>query len=271
MKLRITHKTLYSYDAPVNYGLQQIRLTPQSDPHQTVNSWSLSIEGGAEELSYQDQYGNACTLVQVTEGAREVVLTVAGEVETHSSNGIYGQIYGIAPLWHFLQDTPATEAGKGIAGLSRMISGSGDTLGEIHALSHAILKAVPYTHGVTNVDSTAEQALAAGGGVCQDHAQILIAALRHAGVPARYVSGYLLLDDRVDQDASHAWAEAHLDGLGWVAFDVSNGISPDERYVRLAAGRCARDAAPISGMRMGPSAETLEVSLEVQQQSQSSP
>ena len=79
------------------------------------------------------------------------------------------------------------------------------------------------------------------------------------------MSGYLLMTDRVDQDASHAWAEAHVDGLGWVGFDVSNGISPDEKYVRIAIGRDARDAAPVSGLRMGVAAESMIVSLQVQQ------
>ena len=73
------------------------------------------------------------------------------------------------------------------------------------------------------------------------------------------------MNDRVEQDATHAWAEAHIDGLGWVGFDVSNGVSPDERYVRLAVGRDARDAAPISGLRVGNADETLIVSLQVQQ------
>ena len=84
-------------------------------------------------------------------------------------------------------------------------------------------------------------------------------------MPARYVSGYLMMDDRVDQDATHAWAEAHVEGLGWVGFDVSNGISPDERYVRIATGRDARDASPTEGLRVGDAAEHMIVSLQVQQ------
>ena len=93
----------------------------------------------------------------------------------------------------------------------------------------------------------------------------IIAAVRKAGLPARYVSGYLYMPDRVDQDASHAWAEAHIEGLGWVGFDVSNGVSPDEKYLRIATGRDARDAAPISGLRMGSGSETMIVSLQIQQ------
>ena len=114
-------------------------------------------------------------------------------------------------------------------------------------------------------ESTAEDALAAGRGVCQDHAHVFVAAARHLGHPARYVSGYLMLDDRVEQDASHAWAEVWIEGLGWVGFDVSNGISPDERYVGVARGLDYRDAAPISGVRFGSGEEELHVSVQVQQ------
>jgi transglutaminase-like putative cysteine protease len=74
-----------------------------------------------------------------------------------------------------------------------------------------------------------------------------------------------MMNDRVEQDAGHGWAEAHLEGLGWVGFDVSNGISPDARYIRLAAGLDYRDAAPMSGLRRGDAGERLDVSLQVQQ------
>jgi transglutaminase-like putative cysteine protease len=102
--------------------------------------------------------------------------------------------------------------------------------------------------------------------VCQDHAQIFVAAARALGFPARYVSGYLMMDDRVHQDASHAWAEAHVENIGWVAFDVSNGISADPRYVRVATGLDYQEAAPISGLRYGSGGESLRVDLQVQQQ-----
>jgi transglutaminase-like putative cysteine protease len=85
------------------------------------------------------------------------------------------------------------------------------------------------------------------------------------GIPARYVSGYLMMDDRIDQDATHAWAEAYVDGIGWIGFDVSNGICPDERYVRVATGLDYTEAAPVSGMRLGDSQERMVVSLQVQQ------
>lgn len=265
MRLKISHTTRYAYDAPVRYGLQQVRLAPQTDHHQTVSEWSINVEGGTQELTCLDQYQNHCILIQAETGATEVKITASGEVETHSSDGIYGKAYTAAPLWHFRQSTDRTHAGPKVLALSKSVTNGAGDLSELHSLSEKILQIVPYRHDVTNVTTTAEEALEAGGGVCQDHAQIFIAALRCAGIPVRYVSGYLMLDDRIDQDATHAWAEAHIEGLGWVAFDVSNGISPDERYVRLAVGRDSTDAAPVSGMRLGDTQETMKVSLQVQQ------
>ena len=265
MKLKISHTTRYSYDAPVFYGLQQVRLTPASTRQQTVLNWNVEISGGKKELSFQDQYQNETLLVQANAGTTEVSVRVSGEVETHSSDGILGKVYGNAPLWHFAQSTPRTTAGTGIRKLVRSVRSGGNALDDLHELSKAILATVPYGQAETFADTTAEQALTAGGGVCQDHAQIFVAAARTAGIPARYVSGYLMMNDQVDQDASHAWAEAHVDGLGWVGFDVSNGISPDERYVRIATGLDSRDAAPITGVRLGAAAESMIVSLQIQQ------
>ena len=119
--------------------------------------------------------------------------------------------------------------------LIRQIEGDSD-LDRLHDLSRLIGETVTYEVGASETEWGAEEVLEAGKGVCQDHAHVFIAAARAMGVPARYVSGYLMMDDRVAQEAMHAWAEAHVPGLGWVGFDVSNAISPDIRYVRVATG-----------------------------------
>ncbi len=121
----------------------------------------------------------------------------------------------------------------------------------LHALSKQIADQVDYRIGETQVHTTAEESAAQGSGVCQDHAHIFIGAARAHDIPARYVSGYLMMNDRIDQEATHAWAEAHIDGLGWVGFDISNRISPDPRYIRVATGRDYRDAAPVTGISFG--------------------
>lgn len=265
MKLKITHTTSYHYDAAVGYALQQIRLTPVTNTVQTVNHWQVDIEGGEAELTFLDQHNNHTTLVQANRDEREVRFTAHGEVETHDSSGVFGKTYGLAPLWYFQKTTSRTEADKEISKLAKIVAKSENELSGLHMLSAEILAAVPYGNAPTYSDTTAAQALQAGGGVCQDHAQIFIAAVRAAGFPARYVSGYLMMENRVDQDASHAWAEVHVEGLGWVGFDVSNGYSPDERYVRLATGLDSSEASPISGMRMGSSNESMIVSLQIQQ------
>ncbi|MDZ7709609.1 MAG: transglutaminase family protein [Roseovarius sp.] len=123
--------------------------------------------------------------------------------------------------------------------------------------------AVPYETGVSEPTWSAEETLAAGRGVCQDHAHVFIACARHMGLAARYVSGYLLIDGQVDQTAMHAWAEAYINELGWVGFDVSNAISPDARYVRVATGLDYSDASPVTGTRVGGQAETLDVGITV--------
>jgi transglutaminase-like putative cysteine protease len=133
----------------------------------------------------------------------------------------------------------------------------------------AIRDRVDYRVGATSAATTASEALTAGEGVCQDHAHIFIAACRAADVPARYVTGYLLMSDAAPEthDAHHAWAEAWVEGLGWIGFDVANRICPTDHYVRMATALDAYYAAPVRGTRRGGEAERLEVAVLVQQAS----
>jgi transglutaminase-like putative cysteine protease len=157
-----------------------------------------------------------------------------------------------------------TIPGDGIRELAAAV-GKGTDIERLHRLMALIVERVAYTPGTTSVTTPAEEALALKTGVCQDHSHIFVAAARAMGFPARYVSGYLMMDAAIEQAASHAWAEAHVQGLGWVAFDAANGISPDERYVRVATGRDYRDASPVSGIRLGQAEEQLAVTVTVEQ------
>jgi len=265
MRLKIKHTTQYDYEDPVKYALQKVRLRPISSGLQELHSWTVTVDGGKVETAYEDHYGNHVDLISADPGVRKLILTAEGEATTHDASGVLGKAYGRAPLWHFQQPTEFTTPGARITGLAETVGQARTPLDGLHALSDMILKTVPYQADKTDVSTTAEEAIEIGQGVCQDHANIFVAAARVAGLPARYVSGYLFMPDRVDQDASHGWAEAHLEDLGWVGFDVSNGVSPDEKYLRIAIGRDANDATPISGLRMGTGAEALIVSLQVQQ------
>ena len=266
MRLKISHQTHYHYDAPVRYGLQQLRLTPKSRAGQIVISWQTVVDGGRIELAFDDQHNNRVELVSIAPDQHRVAIHSTGEVETTDLSGIVGEHGGHAPLWLFTRTTALTKAARNVRGLvAGLATDHTDDVARLHDLSHHIATAVAYESGQTHAATAAEDALAAGHGVCQDHAHIFISAARLLGYPARYVSGYLMLEDRVDQNATHAWAEAHITSLGWVGFDVSNGVSPDARYVRVATGLDYREAAPISGLRIGDGDEAMHVALQVQQ------
>ena len=265
MRLSISHLTKYEYDKPVHYALQQVRLTPKSEASQNVLTWNLSVEGGRKELEFSDQHQNLVTLISLHEEQSEISIHCKGEVETIAQGGIAGQQYGDTPLWYFKRSTALTKPGEQIRDVVESLTDHArDDLTRVHALSGLVMKALSYEKGRTNAQTTAEEALRAGYGVCQDHAHVFLSAARLLGFPARYVSGYLMMDNRVEQDASHAWAEAWVESLGWTGFDVSNGVSPDERYVRVATGLDYRDAAPVSGIRIGDAQESMTVTVHVQ-------
>ncbi|MCJ8519499.1 transglutaminase-like putative cysteine protease [Pseudorhizobium tarimense] len=273
MRLTITHSTQYLYDQPVSYVLQRLRLTPVDGPTQRVLNWSIQLEGAKVETGYADQYGNRVELTSVEGSAYTIRIVASGEVKTIDTSGVFGQHQGFCPLWLFLRETPQTKAGKLVREINSGLA-EDDGLARMHALMNAIHKQVAYVPGATDSETTAEQALEAGRGVCQDHAHIMISAARLLGNPARYVSGYLMMEGVAEQVATHAWAEVHLPGLGWIGFDAANNICPDERYVRIASGLSYRDAAPVSGLRIGSANEDLHVAVTVeptvsQQQSQS--
>ncbi|MEQ9124348.1 MAG: transglutaminase family protein [Alphaproteobacteria bacterium] len=264
MRLAIEHTTAYVYQTPLKSGLQELRLTPKTRAGQTVMRWNIAVEGGAIQARFDDHNNNQIVLISMDEGASEVRVLCEGEVETAENAGVVGRHGGFAPLWYFLRETPLTRPGPAIRKLVRSL-GDGDPgdIGRMHALLNAVAEAAEYRVGATAVGSSGEDALAAGAGVCQDHTHIFIAAARLMGHPARYVSGYLLTDAEMVGEASHAWAEAHVDGLGWVGFDASNGISPDQRYVRVATGLDYAEAAPTHGITVGGGEETLSVAVRV--------
>ncbi len=273
MRLSIRHTTNYTFSEPVVHALQRLRLTPKETQGQKILDWRMEYENAHPELEYEDQHFNTTTLIAIEPGINEVTVTCRGTVQTEDSAGVIGRHSGHMPLWSFLGQTPLTKPGPKLRALVRDLSANGGAdqdskLDYLHALSAKIRSEVAYRTGTTGVSTAAEEAVDAGEGVCQDHTHIFLSAARMADIPARYVSGYLMMNDRIDQDATHAWAEAHIDGLGWVGFDISNGISPDPRYVRVATGRDYRDAAPVTGISFGSSEQVLTVKVAVEQQHQ---
>lgn len=264
MRLTITHTTEYSYDQPVQYGLQRLRLTPRTRTGQTIVNWETIIEGAIKQTQYRDHFNNETELISIIPGSDRISVTSKGDIETQNLSGVIGVQKGFAPLWLFSRETELTANSENIAALAKLVQG-GDDVARLHHLMALIAERVTYTVGSTDTKTTADQALMAGHGVCQDHSHIFTAVARKLEYPTRYVSGFLMMDGQTHQAASHAWVEVFLDQLGWVGYDVSNGISPDERYVAVATGLDYRDAAPISGIRHGAASETLAVSVIVEQ------
>lgn len=265
MRLEIRHTTRYCYSAPVPYGVQQIRLSPKPTRAQTVLDWSITVEGAKKQVEFDDHHRNHVVMFSFEPGVTSLVIHSGGVVDMADTAGIVGPHEGLAPLWLFRRATVHTRAGRGCRELLRSVEGAGD-LERLHDLSARVRAAISYETGRSDIAWTAEDVVAAGHGVCQDHAHVFIACARAMGLPARYVSGYLRMDGQDEQGATHAWAEAHVDGLGWVGFDVSNAISPDRRYVRVATGLDYSEAAPVVGHRYGPAQEDMAVSLRVMQQ-----
>ena len=267
MRIRINHETRYSYDVGVPYALLQLRLSPQTSNGQNVITWEIALEGGQVELTFEDQHKNHVKLASVLPDHDELVISCIGEVETADTAGVFGKHDGFAALWYFKRATELTKPGPHIRQILREAKDDHENaVTMLHVLSEVIAGAVTYDTNNTHPATSCEEALERGHGVCQDHTHILVTAARLLDLPARYVSGYLLMDDRVEQDASHAWAEVYIENLGWVGFDVANGISPDERYVRIATGLDYKDAAPVFGMRYGDGEEDMSVNLQIQQQ-----
>ena len=266
MHLKVSHTTAYQYDKPVDYALQQLRIMPKDSTGQRVLNWATQVEGGQSQVSYTDQHRNHVELVSFDPEVQNVIVHCEGEVEVVLNDGVVGKHVGLAPLWLFKRQTELTKAGPKISKLAGQFKqDNGSDIAQFHSLSAAITDVVDYQIGQTGAMTSAEEAFCGGAGVCQDHAHIFISAARYLSYPARYVSGYLLMEDRIEQEAGHAWAEVYLQDLGWVGFDVSNGICPDERYIRVATGLDYFEAAPVSGMRYGKSNENMIVSLQVQQ------
>lgn len=264
MKLTIAHETHYRFEEPARHSIQYLRLTPRPDHAQLVRSWTVSTPGKLR--SWTDGFGNLAH-VSVQDGLHEeVAVLVRGEVETMDTTGVLPPHDGLPPLM-FLRETRYTRLDDGIrefvAPIAERTSDEGQ-VATLHNLMWAIRDRVAYQPGTTHVHGTAGEALAHGYGVCQDHAHLFIASCRVLGLPARYVSGYLFSEgDDGESVASHAWAEAYVEDLGWVSFDAANGVCATDAYVRLAVAMDYEGACPVRGIRRGGGLEEMTVRVQV--------
>jgi transglutaminase-like putative cysteine protease len=269
MQMHILHETRYRYERPVKYSVQSLHLTPRRDLSQRALTWCITSPG--RRLEQIDAYGNISHLLTVEEPHREISIVVRGVVETADTDA--RQDDGpLSPL-AYLAPTQLTSANDDLRSFAHSaLDRTSDPLARVQALADAVYGAVRYKSGSSEVQDSAAVAFKSGQGVCQDHAHVFIAAARAAGMPARYVSGYLYTGDsheEASQAASHAWVDVWLGAeIGWHSLDVTHKRPAVRTYCRLAVGRDYLDAAPVRGMRQGGGGEKMQASVLVAESAQ---
>lgn len=265
MRLSISHRTSYRFSRPLVDVVQMLRLTPLTCLNQTVLDWRIDVDCDARLREARDGYGNIIHALYVDQPVTTLSITAQGQVMTADRAGVVAGLPSDLPPAVFLRPTILTTPDEALATFASEIAGRvTPPLGRLHAVSAAILDRMTFDVDSSETSTTAASAFAAGRGVCQDFAHIFIAAARVGAIPARYVSGHLYRRDGSGaQPATHAWAEAWLEDLGWIAFDPTHGICADDAYVRIAAGLDFGDVSPIVGARRGGGIEELVVDVSV--------
>jgi transglutaminase-like putative cysteine protease len=274
MRLQISHETVYRFDPPMRGVVQSHRMTPSQFEGQQVIHWSIDVAGAERGASFRDGAGDWIETVSLLGPVSEVRVMVQGVVETRDLSGVLRGHRETVPPDAYLRPTEATQPEVVVRALAEQALADAEdgALARAHALAGAVADAIEYRPGETAAGTTAAEALTLGRGVCQDHTHALLAVARVSDIPARYVTGYLESGaDGGAHEASHAWAELFVEGIGWIGFDAANRCCPDERYVRLGSGHDAQGAAPIRGVAdgLGVEAMTIDVSVTPETQSQS--
>ena len=267
MRLEVEHAFAFEYDGYISESFLELRVQPKTTPTQTVLSFTLAVGPRARVYRYVDWNDNVTHHFTITKFHDRIEVTATSLVETRPAPVALADLGPPAgagevpyPLLDYLafdgpvRLTPALRAAHGALALPR-----GASLDEqVLAMGRALRGRFEYQKDVTRYDSTTEDFLKLGQGVCQDFAHLMLGWLRLSGIPCRYVSGYLHVDRRKREPSqSHAWVEFHAPSAGWVAFDPTHGRPVDERYVVVGHGRHYDDVPPNKGIYRGTARETL--------------
>ena len=259
MILRVEHTTEFAYDGPIAEAYTELRLRPLEGGGQHCSSFRLETRPpGVRVREYFDHFGNAVHHFDVLESHDRLLVTAVSEVWTPQA--LVGDRLEPTPLE--LHDYLGPSSYSPFAEpLRELAAGNSQAL----ELMHAVHTELVYEPGATDVQTRADEVLALGRGVCQDFAHVLLAACRCAGIPARYVSGYLYDPTLVgDNAASHAWVDVWDAEHGWVSLDPTHDREQTEAYVRVAVGRDYADVPPTRGVWTGQANETLAVRVGLQ-------
>jgi len=273
-RLRVRHETSFFYDSEVVASYNEVRMTPISDQHQNTLHTRLDLRPAAAAFRYRDYWGTEVSAFDVNVPHRElhVVATSlidAWEYPEPTGAGGWRQLTEPAvrdQQTEFLRHTPRTEPNDELGGLVRDVVRGDSPDAAARAASGFVHDQIEYVPGATGVHTSVTDVWLERKGVCQDIAHLTIAMLRTAGIPARYVSGYL--HPRPEAAAgepvigqSHAWVE-WWDG-GWRSYDPTNAIPAGPQHVVVARGREYADVAPFKGLYSGDADSQLDVSVEI--------
>jgi transglutaminase-like putative cysteine protease len=284
-RYHLLHVTEFVYDGPVSESYNEVRLRPMHDDAQSCLSFRLTTNPAAPAFSYRDALGNWVHQVNVLPihsrlrvQAESVVLTYdsssttswmpLGELEEHGEE-LMEEHYDMLAASQYVPHLPDLDPLITLAEARC----DGTVAGFSQTASSMIHGRFKYVKGATHVNSSLSDSLRLGAGVCQDFAHLLLGVLRKRGIPARYVSGYLVpqnkdnpaakLEEVIGGQASHAWAEAYLPDSGWTPLDATLGKPVGMRHVRIAYGRDYSDVAPVRGVYKGHAGQRLSVDVTV--------
>jgi len=285
-RYRLLHTTDFVYDGPVSESYNEVRLRPMHDERQSCLSFRLTTNPGSRGTAYRDAHGNWVHQFNVLAEhqrlrveAESVVLahdpgepppdgTRLSEFDSHSNQLDEEYFDFMAPTTYVPHLAQLKEF---ICDAEKRCDGT--VAGFAQTGSDLIHEKFRYVKGATHVHSSIEDSLSIGAGVCQDFAHVLLGVMRMRGIPARYVSGYLVpgstaspdakQEDVIGGQASHAWTEVLIPNLGWTGLDPTLGKPVGLRHVRLAYGRDYGDVAPVRGVYKGHAGQSLSVDVRV--------
>jgi transglutaminase-like putative cysteine protease len=264
MRLRITHTTTFRYDMPVSEAYMEMWLTPLDAGGQRCESFRLTTDPFGEVRSYVDRFGNRIRHFDTLNPHDRLLVSARSEVSTPEAFVDPERQLSLLDSFDYLQPTPYAPDNETVREFARGLAVPGDPMATAQAALRAAHEALEYTPGATTVKTTADEALDAGRGVCQDFTHLMIAACRVLGLPARYVSGYVFAPRRGTGAASHAWMDVFVEGHGWLSLDPTHGSAQTDHYVRLGTGRDYADVPPTRGVYKGAGKEEMAVEVTVE-------
>lgn len=268
MKLSVVHETHYRYSSPVPLSHQLLHLTPRNLPWQSCEAHRLAVEPKPAELEERDDYfGNRTARVLLA--TPHDGLLVRAESEVTVLPRAQASPLELAPA-EFAYESPYVETWRELADYAAKSFPAGrPPLEAALDLMRRIHKDFRFDRTATSVSTPLRQVMKQKSGVCQDFAHLMIGCARAVGLPARYVSGYILTKPPpgrprlVGTDASHAWVSIHVKERGWVDLDPTNDVVVDDEHVTLAWGRDFGDVTPMRGVILGGGEQLLEVRVTV--------